>query len=101
VTQQQQCMTALARGNALRLGYAEVRREIRSGVLSAADALDDERAAGLRVYDVVASQHRWGHVRTAWLLADVPVSEKRRVRDLTARQKDVLRSLLLAARPRA
>jgi hypothetical protein len=86
----------------VRLEVAAVRREIREGALSVADALRDPRAASLTVFDLLRAQRQWGRTRVVRFLHFVgsrmrppsSISEQRRVRDLTERQRDAIAAAL-------
>lgn len=85
-----QHMVALAKANEVRLAAAALKREIKNGELPIAAALEDERAQPLQIGDLLAAQHKWGSVRTRWLLEPLYIAEHRRVRDLTERQRQLL-----------
>lgn len=89
VTQQQ---VALGLANHARLAMSEVRRELRAGELALAPALFDERAGPLTIHTLLASQRRWGNIRSTRLLAglDPPIRETKLVRDLTTRQRVII-----------
>jgi hypothetical protein len=83
-------LQALALANAVRLAIADVRAEVKSGSLSVRAALDDERAAHMTVFQLLAAQHRWGPYRTATALEFVKLPERKRVLELTARQHELV-----------
>lgn len=85
-----QRMRALSRANAVRIGAAQLRRELGAGTISLADALEDERAQPVEIFALLYAQRRWGPRRVRSLLNRVMIGEHRRVRDLTARQRAVL-----------
>jgi hypothetical protein len=94
-----QHLRALKRANVVRLAATDVKREIARGKLSLADALDDDRAGVLMVMDLLMAQRKWGRDRAVRLLnamaAEDPanrLSETKRVRELTTRQKSILAS---------
>ncbi len=76
--------------NRARRGHMIVKQEVGEDRLSIARALDDPRAATLTIYDLLSAQRRWGSVRTARFLERVQIGERRRVEQLTARQKAFL-----------
>ena len=82
-------LQALALANAVRLAIANVRAEVKSGSLSVRAALDDERAAHMTVFQLLAAQHRWGPHRTAAGLELVKLPQRKRVLELTARQQEL------------
>lgn len=92
-----QSMIALQRANAVRVGIAAIRRELGAGAITVEEALADERAQSMTVFDVLRAQHRWGRTRTLGALRSVHVSENRRVRDLTDRQHDVIAAVVSGA----
>jgi hypothetical protein len=83
-------LQALALANAVRLAIADVRAEVKSGSLSVRGALDDERAAHMTVFQLLAAQHRWGPYRTATALEFVKLPERKRVLELTERQRELV-----------
>lgn len=95
----EQVMSALALANRARLAAADVKAEIRTGRLSVAAALEDERSGPLTLLELLTAQHRWGRDRVMRLLkamaAAYPagrLSESKRVRELTARQRRLIAS---------
>lgn len=98
-----QCLVALEKANRSRLAGAEIRREIRQGLISVTAALYDERAGSLTVMHLLGAQHGWGPFRVrrlmecvAWGLNDFAIRETKRVRELTERQRAELAHALLA-----
>lgn len=85
-----QPVAALAIANDVRRDGAAVRREIKAGHLSVAEALADPRAGVLLVLLLVLSRPRTGRVMAEHILHCYRISHSRRVRDLTARQRDAL-----------
>lgn len=83
-------MAALDRANEVRLARVVLKREVRSGALSLGDALVDGRAGSMEVKQLVECQHRWGRRRTLRVLRGLRIGEKRRVGDLTERQRAAL-----------
>lgn len=92
-----QPLLALSAANQNRLGMSQVRAEMRAGLLTAIGALDDPRAQPMPLGRLLRSQPKWGDVKARYVLRELMVSEQRRVRDLTDRQRDALREIL--ARP--
>lgn len=100
----EQAMTALELANQARMGIAEIRTKLREGTLTVAEALDDPRAAGMTIERLLSAQARWGRTRTHRTLAalrwetdgewETVIWPDMRVRDLTDRQKGVLRGFL-------
>lgn len=94
-----QNVTALRRANRSRVGGAEVKALLKRGDMMITDAIRDERAGVLTVLELLMAQPRWGYQRASRLLAQEAtadpvnrISESRRVRDLTSRQRDLLAS---------
>lgn len=91
-----QHLKALRRANRVRLGLAAVKAEVAAGDLTVAEALEDPRAVSLQLDELLMCQRRWGRARArrAILAASsaggliVPLSENRRVGDLTPRQRE-------------
>lgn len=82
-----QHMTALARANEVRLAAAAVKRQVAAGTLTIGEALEHPDAGSLVVMDLLVAQHRWGGSKAARLMAEARISQVRRVRELTARQR--------------
>ena len=84
-----QRLMALDRANRIRLARADVKRELRNGTLTIADALIDERARGLSVWVLLLSQPRWGEERCRRFFDGVSVtfSPFKAVGGLTGRQR--------------
>lgn len=88
-TSPEQCRASLATANHVRLNGAALRREVRAG-LPLSDALYDPRAGSLTVYALLTARHGWGRARAMRILNAYHVSEGRRVRELTDRQRRAL-----------
>lgn len=89
-----QALTALDLANEIRLDAAQLRREITAGELTIREALADPRSQSLTALRLLTAQHRWGRARAMKILTEIPVSETRRVRDLTPRQADAIADLV-------
>jgi hypothetical protein len=87
-----QHLEALARANQVRLARAALKRAIARGELAVADVVDDvpAEAETMTVFDLLASQRRWGDTRCKRLLRTIPISETKAVGTLTDRQRDAL-----------
>ena len=85
-----QPMQALELANHIRYGRRDVKAEVRSGTLSLAAALEDERAAKMPVHKLLAALKRWGPTRAMSLLVEVGVSPLRHVSDLTDREREII-----------
>ena len=89
-----QHLQALQSANEIRMGGVTVKREIRAGTLTVAQALHDPRAQNLPVSRVLIARPGWGPARVHAILRRVPVSPIRPVRDLTAREHRHLTQLV-------
>lgn len=86
---------ALRKANSVRIGKAALKRELRDGATTIADALDDERAQAAPIHEILTAQRYWGDRRAALALREAGILDhNRRVRDLTARQR---REIIVAA----
>lgn len=88
-----QNMQALARANEIRLGRAKLKRDIKSGRLAVTDVIANppEPALTMPVMDLLCAQYQWARARSLRTLQDVGVmSERRRIGDLTERQRRIL-----------
>ncbi|MGA2924441.1 MAG: hypothetical protein ABSG43_00395 [Solirubrobacteraceae bacterium] len=79
------------------MGVAALRRELRVGVLAPAAAVTDVRAAGMACGDLIVSFPRFGAFRMRRLLGGLRIGERRRVGDLTDRQRRLLVDAVAAA----
>jgi hypothetical protein len=93
-----QHLEALARANEVRLARAALKRAIARGEVDVADVVCDvpDEAATMTVYDLLASQRRWGDTRCRRLLRTIPISETKVVGTLTDRQRGALAEALRA-----
>lgn len=83
-------MDALAGANVVRLERAQQRRLLRTGEITLAEALEHPAMQSMTVFNLLICQHRWGRDRAQRLLRSFdryPVSESKRVRELTDRQR--------------
>jgi hypothetical protein len=94
MVEQAQAFQALELANRVRTDGAQVLREIKTGALRVGEAFDDPRAQGLPVGRVLTAQKRWGPAKANKLLNRHSIWPTRRVRDLTKRQRRVLREAL-------
>lgn len=85
-----QRMSALQRANATRIAGADLKRELRAGKITIADALADDRAAHLPILTLLLSQFRWGRAKALPILREQRISETKPVGELTARQRAAL-----------
>lgn len=97
---QPQHMAALASGNAKRFAAAEVKRKIRAGEMTVAQALASKKAESAKVVDLLTAQRRWGVVRAEralerageilWGAGGARLTSARHVGDLSARARRAL-----------
>ena len=80
-------LSALQRANDVRRAISEIRGEISRGELGVADALRDPRAQRMTVYDVLRARRRCGPRIARKILQHLQISERRRVGELTERQR--------------
>lgn len=85
-----QHLQALAVANERRLAAVAVKNELAADDITLAEALDDPRSGSLTIVALLGAQHRWGGVRAGKLLAGLRIHERKRVRDLTMRQRGVI-----------
>lgn len=91
-------MIALEKANEVRLARARLKRDIREGRLSLADAMAEEHLQGVTVSQLLCAQNRWAGVRARKALVEAanllglpfPLRENMRVGFLTDRQKQAL-----------
>lgn len=83
--------------NQARIAGKEIKRDLAKGDMPLSVALADPRAGVLEVRDLLMAQRWWSRDRALRLLKNLAdddpvnrISETRRVRDLTARQKTLL-----------
>jgi hypothetical protein len=98
-----QPMEALEQANRIRLARAAAKRQINSGEIKAADVILDPspELEGMRVGDVLNAQHRWGWTRVRRFLSVIPMSERKTLGSMTARQREVVAAALAGERPPA
>lgn len=86
-----QHLIALEHANEIRFARARLRAGLAAGTVTVAGALDAECAQTMTLIDLLMSQHRWGRQRALRALGHVgAVSERRRIGDLTDRQRGLL-----------
>lgn len=83
-------MVALELANETRFARARLKRDVKAGTVTIAEALEAECARRMRAMDVLMAQHRWGVAKARRVLALVPCSQHVLVEQLTERQKRVL-----------
>ena len=84
-----QHLQALARANEVRLARAALKRAVAQGETAVAEVVQDVpwEAETMVVFDLLASQRRWGDTRCRRLLRGLHISETKTVGALTARQR--------------
>jgi len=93
-------MRALERANEVRIARAELKRQVATGKLDAADIVLSPpwEAASMAVGDLLMSQRRWGQTRCRKLLAQIPMTERKTIGSMTDRQRRTLAALLDGSR---
>ncbi len=85
---------ALAKAAAVRRQRAELKDRLKIGEMSLSDALDkaatDEIVGGTKVLAVLESLPRVGKVTARKLMAELDISETRRLRGLGVKQREAL-----------
>lgn len=89
-----QHLAALERANEIRFARAQVKRDVKAGVLSVVNALELECCETMTLLELLRAQRSWGPGRARRLLAEIPVSESKRIGMLTERQRAVVAGLL-------
>jgi hypothetical protein len=91
-----QRLDALERANEIRRARSELKRQIGSGELSAADVIVGCPPEAIRwlVAEALASQRNWGPGKARKFLARHRINEMKAIGDLTARQRQVLATQL-------
>jgi hypothetical protein len=94
----QQHLRALEHANRVRLARAEMKRQVASGDLGAAEVIRTcpWEAQSMSISDLLMSQKRWGRARCRRLLLSIGVPENKRVGTLTERQRVALAGVLSA-----
>lgn len=87
-----QRLRALEQANQVRLARAELKRRIAEGEVSVAEVIlgCPDAARRWSVFDLLASQRRWGSTRCRKFLERNHISEIRAIGDLTERQRRLL-----------
>lgn len=78
----EQRMKNLAKGDAIRLGRADVKRKLRARQMPLGEALGKDCVQGMRVWDLLIAQYRWGEMKTASVMSRCRVPFSAVVRDL-------------------
>lgn len=90
MTPEQQQLHALGIANATRTQMAQACQEVRTGQLTLAKALEDPRAQATPVGRLLCAQRAWGPTKAQGLLNHLFIYPTRRVKDLTANQRNSL-----------
>ena len=90
--------TALQLASQTWTAAGQVRRDIASGQLTVAEALDEPAAACIPLGRLLRAQPRWGSQRADHLLRTIRVQATRRVRDLTPQQREQVADLSTLSR---
>jgi len=85
-----QSLSALARAHETRSARAALKRQLAQGELSLAAALRHPMAQGMRVWDVLCAQRRWGPYKAREAMKAAGVLESRRCEHLRSSQLESL-----------
>lgn len=87
-----QSMKALELANRIRLGRAELKRQVKAGTLPVTTLIDETPKAveSMTVGKLLAAQDRWGVRRTQKFLGPLEIHENRPLSALTERQRGLL-----------
>ncbi|MDQ3933732.1 MAG: hypothetical protein M3340_03780 [Actinomycetota bacterium] len=91
-----QYLHALHHANRVRLARAELKRNVASKQLRAADVIRDcpWEAASMELSDLLMSQRRWGRARVRRTLLSLGLPENKQIGTLTFRQREALAKVL-------
>lgn len=82
---------ALDRANRVRLGMADLKRDVKAGRVTLDDAVALPACQPMRVYDLLRALPAWGPSKASTVLRELGVaSPTRRVGELTPRQLDLM-----------
>ncbi len=82
-----QHMKALAEANEVRLGRAELKRQLKAGAISLAEAMEHPWTSSMHLHDLLEAQAGWGKRRTQKVLSHTSISATRRVGNLTSGER--------------
>jgi hypothetical protein len=87
-----QRLHALAMANVMRSSRSRLKREIRAGAVTVTALLRDPppEAEGCQLQELLISQRGWGWRRCMRFLTAHEISEHKLIRELTARQRELL-----------
>ena len=96
ITPAPQHMQALQRANAVRLARAELKRRVTKGLITAASVVQEcpMEAESMTVFDLLASQRRWGETRCRKFLQSAGISETKTIGSMTRRQRELVGMML-------
>jgi len=91
-----QRLLALERANRVRLTRATLKRRLRAGEVTAADAIlrSSRDTDTMTIAELLLSQRGWGPARSAKMLRLVSLPEKKTLGSLTERQRVMLATVL-------
>jgi hypothetical protein len=100
-THPQQRLIALGRANHVRTARAELKRQLRSGDVKAAEEIlrSSRDTDTMTVTELLTSQRGWGPTRATRTLVSVSLSERKTLGSLTERQRLTLAGVLSIAEP--
>jgi hypothetical protein len=87
IPRSQQIERARQHANLARGAVANVKRELRAGRITPSQALHTPGAGAATVVDLLAAAPGWSRDRARTLMNDLRISELKRVRELTAAQR--------------
>ena len=85
-----QHMAALAEANRIRFARADLKRDIRTGLVTLAEAFEHPDVGSMPALNLLKAQWRWGDMRARRTMRYLMMSEGRAVCSLTDRQKRAL-----------
>tara|TARA_B100000686_G_C16090852_1_gene618505 strand:+ start:187 stop:516 length:330 start_codon:yes stop_codon:yes gene_type:complete len=91
-----QRMEALRRANEVRVRRAQLKKELKAGVISVAEVLNDppEYVDTAKVFDLLLATPKFGNVKAARFLKSCRISQSKTVKGLSERQRAELVLLL-------
>ncbi len=95
-----QHLRALQHANEVRIARADLKRQVRSGSVTAAVVVElcPWEAQTMAIGELLRTQQRWGHKRASGLLREHAISETRLIGKLTERQRVALAGALRGPR---
>jgi hypothetical protein len=102
VFERTQRLRALERANRVRTVRAQLKREVASGEVTAAELILVQRweLAGMSLSELLVSQRRWGDLRSLRFLAGLGMSSTKTIGSMTERQRIATAAELTAEQPR-